>query len=65
MKMPCVKCACSELKLAKHLYNFLRFDIKLKNPVLGSIWLRFSSTNKAFLNTTFGLFSKVNHIYME
>ena len=22
MYMPCVKCACSELKLAKHLYTF-------------------------------------------
>ena len=22
MYMPCVKCSCSELKLAKHLYNF-------------------------------------------
>ena len=27
--MPCVKCACSELKLAKTAF-FLRFDIKLK-----------------------------------
>ena len=28
--MPCVKCACSELKLAKKSAFFLRFDIKLK-----------------------------------
>ena len=28
--MPCVKCACSELKLAKTSAYFLRFDIKLK-----------------------------------
>ena len=26
---------------------------------------RFSSQSKAFFNITFGLFSKVNHIYME
>ena len=28
--MPCVKCSCSELKLAKTSAHFLRFDIKLK-----------------------------------
>ena len=28
MYIPCVKCSCYELKLAKHAY-FLRFDIKL------------------------------------
>ena len=35
MYMPCVKCTCSELKLAKHLHNFLRFDIKLKKSRSG------------------------------
>ena len=31
MYMPCIKCSCSELKLAKHLhYYFIDFDIKLK-----------------------------------
>ena len=31
MYISCVKCACSELKLAKHLAAyFFRFDIKLK-----------------------------------
>ena len=29
MYMSCVKCSCSELKLAKHLHTFV-FDIKLK-----------------------------------
>ena len=35
MYMPCVKCACSELKLAKNLHNFLHFDIKLKKSRSG------------------------------
>ena len=30
MYMPCVKCSCSELKLAKHLHTFFVLTSKLK-----------------------------------
>ena len=30
MYMPCVKCACSDLKLAKHLHTFFVLTKKLK-----------------------------------
>ena len=65
MCIPCVKCSCSELTLAKHLHTFFVLTKTEEIPVLSSIWLRFSSQSKAFFNIAFGLFSKVNHIYME
>ena len=46
--MPCVKGSHSELKLAKHLHTL--FVLTLRNPVLGSTWLRSSSQSKAILN---------------
>ena len=48
MYMSCEKCSCSELKLAKHLHTFFVLTLNLRNPVLGSIWLRSSSQSKAF-----------------
>ena len=33
--MPCVKCSCSELKLAKYLHTLFVFDIKLKKSCSG------------------------------
>ena len=35
MYMTCVKCSCSELKLAKYLHSFFFFDIKLKKSRSG------------------------------
>ena len=60
MYMPCVKCSCCELKLAKHLHTFF---VLTKNEEI-PFWVRFGygSHLKAKL---FGLFSKVNHIYLE
>ena len=66
MYMPCVKCSCSELKLAKHLHTFFVLTLNWRNPVLCSIWLRSSSQSKALFNIAFGLIlSKVNHLFME
>ena len=65
MYMPCVKCSFSELKLAKHLHSFFRFDIKLKKSRSGFDFVTVLISKQSLFNTTFGLFTKVNHIYME
>ena len=64
MYTSCAKCSCSELKLAKHMHTFFVLTLKAEEI---PFWVRFGYGPhlKAKLFSTFGLFSKVNHIYME
>ena len=65
MYTSCVKCSCSELKLAKHVHTFFCFDIKLKKSRSVFDLVKVLISKQSFFNIAFGLFSKVNHIYTE
>ena len=65
MYMPCVQCSCSERKLAKTSAYFLRFDIKLKKYRFWFDLVTVLISKQSFFQHRIGLFSKVNHIYME
>ena len=60
MYLPCVKCSCSELKLAKHLLTFF----VLKKSRSGFDLVTGLISKQSFFQHASGLFSKVNHIYM-
>ena len=64
MYTSCVKCSCSELFHVLCAY-FLCFDIKLKKSCSVFDLVKVLISKQSFFNITFGLFSKVNHIYME
>ena len=50
MHMPCVKCSCSVLKLAKHLYSFYVLTKKMKKSRSGFDLVTVLITKQSFFS---------------